>query len=243
MEMKNRVALVTGGAVRLGKALALALAGEGARLAIHYNSSSAPAERTVAEIEALGTDAFAIQANLAQPGQAKLLIERAVSHFGQLDILVNSAAIFVPSDLAHTTEQIWDQHFAINLKSPFFLSQAFAAQVGKERQARVVNIADWRGLRPDTGYLAYSFSKAAVLAMTKGLALALAPNILVNAIAPGAILPPPGKGQDYLDQLAGNIPVRRVGSPAEIAQTMLFLVKSDFITGEAIFVTGGEHLA
>lgn len=179
---------------------------------------------------------------MARPGQAELLVGRAVSHFGQLDILINSAAIFVPSDLAHTTEQLWDQHFAINLKSPFFLSQAFAAQVGKERQARIVNIADWRGLRPDTGYLAYSLTKAAVLAMTKGLALALAPNILVNAIAPGAILPPPGKSQEYLDQLASNIPARRVGSPAEIARTMLFLVKSDFVTGEAIFVTGGEHL-
>lgn len=242
MELKNCVALVTGGAVRLGKALSLALAGEGVRLAIHYNSSSAPAERTAAEIEALGSDAFTIQADLARPGQAELLVGRAVSHFGRLDILINSAAIFLPSDLAHTTEQLWDQHFSINLKSPFFLSQAFAAQVGKERQARIVNIADWRGLRPDTGYLAYSLTKAAVLAMTKGLALALAPNILVNAIAPGAILPPPGKSQEYLDQLADNIPARRVGSPAEIARTMLFLVKSDFVTGEAIFVTGGEHL-
>lgn len=242
MELKNCVALVTGGAVRLGKALSLALAGEGVRLVLHYNSSSAPAERTAAEIEALGSDALTVQADLARPGQAELLVGRAVSHFGQLDILINSAAIFVPSDLAHTTEQLWDQHFAINLKSPFFLSQAFAAQVGKERQARIVNIADWRGLRPDTGYLAYSLTKAAVLAMTKGLALALAPNILVNAIAPGAILPPPGKSQEYLDQLASNIPARRVGSPAEIARTMLFLVKSDFVTGEAIFVTGGEHL-
>ncbi len=242
MELDGRVAVVTGGAVRLGKALALALAEEGVRLAVHYNSSSGPAEETVAMIRDLGSDALAVQGDLSQPSQAPALIERAAAHFGQVDILVNSAAIFEPGDLAHTTEASWDRHFGINLKSPFFLSQAFAAHVGHERRGHIVNIADWRGLRPDPGYLSYSLTKAGVLAMTKGLALALAPNIQVNAIAPGAILPPPGKDQAYLDQLAEAIPLERVGSPGEIARTMVYLLKSDFVTGEAIFVTGGEHL-
>lgn len=242
MELDGRVALVTGGAVRLGKALALALAGEGVRLAIHYNSSAGPAEETVAEIEALGSDALAAQADLSEPGQAPTLVERAAAHFGGVDILINSAAIFEPADLAHTTEASWDRHFAINLKSPFFLSQAFAAQVGRERSGHIVSIADWRGMRPDTEYLAYSLTKAGILSMTRGLALALAPNIQVNAIAPGAILPPPGKDQAYLDRLAADIPVQRVGSPAEIAQALIYLLKSDFVTGETIFVTGGQHL-
>jgi pteridine reductase len=243
LELEGRVAIVTGGAVRLGKALALALAREGVRLAIHYNSSAGPAEDTVVEVRALGGDAVAIQADLSQPAQAPSVIERAAAPFGQVDILVNSAAIFEPADLVHTTEASWDRHFAINLKAPFFLSQAFATHVGTERSARVVNIADWRGLRPDIGYLAYSLTKAGVLAMTRALAVALAPNIQVNAIAPGAILPPPGKGKDYLDQLARNIPVRRVGSPDDIAKALLFLLTSDFVTGETVFVTGGEHLA
>jgi pteridine reductase len=242
MELDGRVAIVTGGAVRLGKSLVLALAREGARLAVHYNSSSGPAEETVAEVKDLGCDALAIQSDLSQSGLAPILIQRAATHFGQVDILINNAAIFEAADLARTTDAIWDSQFAINLRAPFFLSQAFAAHVGRERPAAIVNIADWRGLHPDTGYLAYSLAKAGVLAMTRGLALALAPNIQVNAIAPGAILPPPGKDQAYLDELARAIPLQRVGSPAEIANMLIHLLKSEFITGEVIFVTGGQHL-
>ena len=125
MELDGKVAAVTGGAVRLGKALVLALAREGVRLAVHYNSSSGPAGETVAQVRALGSDALAVQADLSQPGEAPSLVQRAADHFGQVDILVNSAAIFQPADLAHTTEVHWDRHFAINLRSPFFLSQAY----------------------------------------------------------------------------------------------------------------------
>ncbi len=242
MELDDRTAVVTGGAVRLGKALALALAEAGVRLAIHYNLSAGPAEEVVAQIRNRGGDALALQADLSRRDQASSVIERAAAHFGQVDILVNSAAIFEPADLAGTTETSWDRHFAINLKAPFFLSQAFAAHVGRNRRAHIVNIADWRGLRPDTGYLAYSLTKAGVLAMTRGLAQALAPNIQVNAIAPGAILPPPGRGQDYLEQLADDIPLQRVGSPADVAGALIYLLKSDFVTGQTIFVTGGQHL-
>ncbi len=242
MKLDGCVALVTGGAVRVGRALALALAREGVRLAIHYGSSAGPAQETIAEIEALGSDAVAIQADLSDASQVTPVVAHAAAHLGGIDILVNSAAIFERADLAGTTEALWDRHFAINLKAPFFLSQAFAAHVGKERPAHIVNIADWRGLRPDTAYLAYSLTKGGLLSMTQGLALALAPNIQVNAIALGAILPPPGKGADYFKWLAQHIPAQRVGSPQEIAQALIFLLKSDFITGETIFVTGGEHL-
>ncbi len=243
MELEGRVALVTGSAVRLGKALALALAREGVRLAIHYNASAGPAEETVAEIEALGSQARAVQADLSQATQAASLVEGAARHFGRVDILVNSAAIFEPADLAHTGEVAWDRHFAINLKAPFFLSQAFAAHVGLERQAQIVNIADWRGRRPDPAYLAYSLTKAGVISLTTALALALAPNIRVNAIAPGAILPPPGKDRAYLDQLAQAIPLQRAGSPDDVARALIYLLRSDFVTGETLFVTGGEQLA
>jgi len=170
-----------------------------------------------------------------------------------VDILVNSAAIFEPGKWDDTTEANWDRHFAINLKSPFFLSQTFARVAGHPRVAgqshwpsaragHIVNIADWRGVRPGTGHVAYTLTKAALIAMTKSLALALAPNIQVNAIAPGMILPPPGKDQSYLQRQAGQIPAQRVGSPQEIAKALLFLLRSDFVTGELVFVTGGQHL-
>ena len=242
MELDGKVAIVTGGAVRLGKALALALAEHGARLVIHYGSSAGPAQETVTEIKAMGSEALAIQADLSQSGQAASIVERAVAHFGQVDILVNSAAIFEPGNWDDTTEANWDRHFAINLKSPFFLSQAFAKHVGREGAGHIVNITDWRGVRPGTGHVAYTLTKAGLIAMTKSLALALAPNIQVNAIAPGMILPPPGEDQSYLERKAGKIPAQRVGSPEGIAKTLLFLLRSDFVTGELIFVTGGQHL-
>jgi len=242
MEIDGKVAIVTGGAVRLGKALALALAEHGARVVIHYGSSAGPAQATVRQIQAMGSDALAIQADLSQPGQTPSIVERAAAHFGQVDILVNSAAIFEPGTWDDTTEANWDRYFAINLKSPFFLSQAFAVHVGRERAGHIVNIADWRGVRPGTGHVAYTLTKAALIAMTKGLAQALAPNIQVNAIAPGMILPPPGQDQAYLERWAHKIPAQRVGSPEEVARALIFLLRSDFVTGELIFVTGGQHL-
>ncbi len=242
MNLQGKVALVTGSAVRLGKTLALALAGDGARLVIHHSRSETAAIETVSEIKALGGDAFPVQADLSRPGSASGVIERAANHFGRLDILVNSAAIFEPGDLADTTEDLWDKHFDINLKAPFFLSQAFSAYVGGERPGNIVNLVDWRAIRPGPHYLAYTLTKAALVTMTQSLALALAPNIRVNAIAPGAILPPPGKGRDYLERLGEGIPLRRAGAPKDVAQALLFLLNSDFITGELIFVTGGEHL-
>jgi pteridine reductase len=242
MEIDGKVAIVTGGAVRLGKALALALAEHGARVVVHYGSSAAPAQATVRQIQAMGSDALAIQADLSQPGQTPSIVERAAAYFGQVDILVNSAAIFEPGNWDDTTEANWDRHFAINLKSPFFLSQAFAVHVGRERAGHIVNIADWRGVRPGTGHVAYTLTKAALIAMTKSLAQALAPNIQVNAIAPGMILPPPGQDQAYLERWAHQIPAQRVGSPEEVARALIFLLRSDFVTGDLIFVTGGQHL-
>jgi pteridine reductase len=242
MDLKDKAALVTGGAVRLGRALALSLAEQGVRLIIHYGSSAGPAQEVVAQIKTMGGDALALQADFRQSGTAAGLIDRAVEHLGQLDILVNSAAIFGDSDLFDTTEKDWDDHFAINLKSPFFLSQAFAAHIGRERRGHIINIADWRAVHPGPERPAYILTKAGLVTMTQSLALALAPNIQVNVIAPGAILPPPDKDQAYLDQLGQTLPLQRSGSTDEVAQAMLYLLRSDFVTGELIFVTGGEHL-
>lgn len=242
MELEGKVAIVTGGAVRIGKALALALAKQGIHVTITYHASGNAAQETLQALKALGVEGLALQTDLGQPSQTAAIIEQTAAHFGQVDILINSAAIFEPGTWDTTTEENWDRHFALNLKSPFFLSQAFARHIGRERPAHIINIADWRGVRPGTDHMAYTLTKTALIGMTKSLALALAPNIQVNAIAPGMILPPPGKDQAYLAQLADKIPARRIGSPEEVAKAMLFLLHSDFVTGDLLFVTGGEHL-
>jgi len=242
MELRNKVALVTGGAVRLGRALTLALVAEGARVIIHYGRSSSAADELLAEITACGAEGTTMQADLQQPGAVLALIERAVAHFGAIDALINNAAIFEPGNWDDTTEENWDRHFAINLKAPFFLSQAFAQQLPQGRRGHIINIADWRGERPGADHVAYTLTKAGIIALTKSLALALAPDIQVNAIAPGLILPPPDRDQSYLDSKATHIPARRTGSPEEIARAMLFLLHSDFVTGEVLHITGGEQL-
>ncbi|MGA2821075.1 MAG: SDR family oxidoreductase [Anaerolineales bacterium] len=242
MDLSGKAALVTGGGIRLGKGIALALAGQRVRVVVHYNRSGAGAEDTVQQIRALGVEAVAIQADLALAGMAPDLIRRAIDALGPLDFLINSAAIFDADSPTGMTEASWDEQFAVNLKAPFFLSLAFAAQVGRERRAHVLNVADASVGRPAPAHLIYRLTKAALVHMTKDLAIALAPNIQVNAIAPGAILPPVGQGQAYMDELAKKIPALRVGSPEELAKALLYLLHSDFVTGEIIYVSGGAHL-
>jgi NAD(P)-dependent dehydrogenase (short-subunit alcohol dehydrogenase family) len=243
MNLEGKVALVTGGAVRLGRAIALGLAEQGADVAISYSSSAGPSERVAGEIVALGRQALALKADFAQGVNATEVIAKVVAQLGHIDVLVNNAAIFEQGDWDSTTGESWDRHFAINLKAPFFLSQAFALQIkGTSRRGHIVNIADWRGERPVADHLAYTLTKAGLIAMTKSLALALAPEVQVNAIAPGLILPPPGADETFLARKAAGIPVQRAGSPQEIVKAVLYLVDSDFVTGELVTVTGGEHL-
>jgi pteridine reductase len=241
MDLHNRVALVTGGAVRLGRALALALGNAGLHLAIHYHTSASEAESVLSQVRANGVKAVGVQADLSIPGAAQSVMEKATAEFGMVDILVNSAAIFKPGTWRETTDTDWDAHLAVNLKAPFFLSQAFARALG-DRRGHIINIADWRATRPGVGYMAYTFAKAGLVAMTQSLALAMAPNIQVNAIAPGAVLPPPGKGEEYLEALAARVPLKRHGSPEDVAEAMLYLLRSDFTTGELVYVTGGQQL-
>lgn len=242
MELTNKVAVVTGGAVRLGRAIALGLAEGGTNVAITYNSSASPAETTCADIEALGRESLSVQANFNQTSDMERLVSEIIDHFGHLDILVNSAAIFESGRWDDTTETNWDRHFAINLKAPFFLSQAFAKALGEDARGHIVNIADWRGVRPGTDHFAYTLTKSGLIAMTKSLALALAPRVQVNAIAPGLILPPPGRDESYLEKKAPSIPLERSGSSEAIVEAVLYLVRSDFVTGDLMYVTGGEHL-
>jgi len=241
MELKGRNALVTGGAVRLGRALVLALARSGVNVAIHYHASVTEMETLRAEVLALGVRFTAVRADLGQVEQVERTFAGAQQALGSIDILVNNAAIFLPGGWQDSTVADWDRQFAINLRAPFFLSQAFARSLNGCR-GHIINIADWRAVRPGVGHLAYTYAKAGLVAMTCSLAQAMAPNIQVNAIAPGAVLPPPGQGNEYLDSLAVQIPLKRHGTPDDVAEAMLYLLRSDFVSGELLYVTGGQEL-
>jgi pteridine reductase len=243
VDLAGRVAIVTGGGRRLGRALCLALADAGASVLVHYSHSSDEARGTIEQIKASGGQAECVGADFREPvPAAPKVIGAAYERFGRADVLVNSAGVFQPASLASTTESDWDRQFAINLKAPAFLCREFAARQQPGAPAAIVNIADWRGLRPVPGHFSYTLTKAGLIAMTRLLALELAPDIRVNAVAPGAILPPAGKGSDFLQQKARHLPLGRPGSPDDVAGAVLYLLRSDFVTGEVLCVTGGEEL-
>ncbi|MEO5800335.1 MAG: SDR family oxidoreductase [Gemmatimonadales bacterium] len=242
MQLTGRVALVTGGARRMGRAFAEALAGRGMRVAIHYGASSDEADRVVASMQAAGHECAAFGADLRDVEQAIALPGRVAAHFGQLDVLVNSAAVMERVPVAETTPAQWDDILHLNLRAPFFLAQQAAPHLARTG-GKIVNIADLGGLEPWRNYPAHSISKAGVVMMTKVLAAALAPEITVNAIAPGTVLVP----EDYDDErrafLSETTPLQRLGTPDDAVQALLYLLEhGDFVTGEVLVVDGGRLL-
>ena len=243
MELKSKVAIVTGGAVRIGQAITLALAREGCDILIHYGRSSGPAKETMASVEAIGAKATIHQADLSDPAEVRGIVPAAVSHFGRADILINNGAIFLPGGLKETTLDMWERQFAINLQAPFLLSQALANQIPENGRGAIVNITDARIFRPAADHVAYRLTKSALLTMTEALAHDLAPRITVNALALGAILPPPGKGEDHLRKLSQTrVPLGIPGDPDIVADNLLHLLRQDFLTGVTIRIDGGEFL-
>jgi len=236
----GRVALVTGSAKRLGRAVALRLAQEGADVVVHYRTSAAEAQSAVAEIEKLGRRAVSIAANLDRVSEIKRLFDETAKQFGRLDILVNSAANFLPASIISTTEEIWDASLDANLKAPFFCAQA-AAPLLRRAKGTIVNFADTGGLLGWPGYIPHSVSKAGVVMLTKVLAKALAPEVRVNAIAPGTITMP-GDPPEWEAEFIKLAPLQRSGIPADITDTVLFLVQSKFVTGQVLVVDGGRAL-
>ncbi|MCW5873378.1 MAG: SDR family oxidoreductase [Anaerolineales bacterium] len=231
--------LITGGAVRLGAAMARAVAAAGGNLLIHYNDSKNDATALQAELQASGATAHLLQADLNDAQQASQLIPQA-SQYGKLFALVNSAAIFEDLKLQDTDLAAWQRHLEINLTAPFLLSQAFWRAAGGA-PGRIVNMLDWRASRPGPDHLPYTVSKVGLAGLTRSLAAAMAPNITVNAIALGAILPPSdGAGAEGILE---NVPAGRWATLDEVSQTLLFLLAGpSYITGEIIHLDGGRHL-
>jgi len=241
METKGRVGLVTGGGRRVGRALAEALGARGMTVAVHFNESDAGAAEVAAAIVKGGGKASTFGADLTSASAPAGLIERVVREFGRLDVLVNSAAVMVRSPLGEVSVEQWDAMFALNLRAPFFLAQAAAPHLRKSR-GTIINIADLAGFETWPGYLPHGITKGGIIQLTRGLASVLAPDVRVNAIAPGTVLPPEGWTGPDAARLDSTTPLRRWGTPADVAQAMLFLLEADYITGETIVVDGGRHV-
>lgn len=238
--LQGRVALVTGAAKRVGRAVAVRLAAEGASVVIHYHHSQTEAREAVTEIERLGRRSVAIPADLANVSEIHSLFQQVQQQFGRLDILVNSAANFLPAGLDDTTEQTWDAALDTNLKAPFFCSQA-AAPLLKQFRGVIINFADVGGVLAWPGYIPHCASKAGVIMLTRCLAKALAPDVRVNAIAPGTITMS-GDAPELQADYIRRAPLKRSGTTDDVAEAVLFLIRSTFITGQTLILDGGRTL-
>ncbi len=243
MTLENRVALITGGAVRLGRAIALALAKEGTKIALHYNHSVDKAKQVLSEIDSLGGEALLVQGDFTRVAQIEHVVNTCYHHFKRIDILINNAAIYFKTPFGKTTEKQWDDLFAINLKAPFFCAQFVSNIMKKQKCGKIINIADVAGMSPWSGYIPYSASKAGLISITKGMAKALAPDIQVNAVAPGTVLLREEATREEIKEVINLTLLKKIGTPEDVVNAVLFLLKgSDFVTGEVIVVDGGRLL-
>jgi len=241
-DVTHRTALVTGGARRIGRCIAEALAQEGWNIAVHYAGSDSDAEKLVADLGTNGGRAVAIAADFADPAAPAEVIAKATAALGPIGCLINNASIFERDDIATATPDSWDRHMAINLRAPFFLSQAFAAQVQAPAHGVIINIVDERVWHLTPHFASYTISKAGLWAFTQTAALALAPRIRVNAVGPGPTLPSPRQTQAQFDAVAQAIPLQRATAPGEIAAAVRFILAAPAMTGQMIALDGGQHL-
>ena len=242
MELRGRTALVTGAGHRVGRALALALGRAGMRVGVHYNAAHHEARETLAQLEAEGCEGGAIfGADLTEPDAPARLISEIAAQFGTLDVLVNSAAVMRRTPFGAVTPSEWDAIMSLNLRAPFFLAQAAAPHLRRAKGV-IINIADLAAFETWPGYIPHGISKSGVVHLTRALAAVLAPEVRVAGIAPGTVLLPEGWSDADDEHLRKTTPLRRHGDPSDVAATMLFLLQSDYITGETIIVDGGRHV-
>jgi NAD(P)-dependent dehydrogenase (short-subunit alcohol dehydrogenase family) len=240
MSLNDKLVLITGAALRVGRELALTVAHAGGDVAIHFGHSQTEAQSLKDEIQAMGRRAYLLEADLNNPEQVGDLIPRALQ-CGPLFALVNNAAIFETLTWQNTTLEEWNRHLMVNLTAPFLLSQAFARSLPPEGKGRIVNLLDWRALRPAADHLPYTISKSALAALTRSLAVALAPRISVNGLALGAVLPP--SDGTATPNILKNVPAGRWADLTEVGQALVFQLDGpEYITGEIIHIDGGRHL-
>lgn len=243
MELRGKNALVTGSGIRLGRAIALALGEAGCNLALHYNSSVESVIQVKSEIEKMGRKARVFQQDMEDTSHVQDLMTRVCEEFGHIDILINNAGIYPAGPGKAATPEKIDRVFNINLFSPWLLISAFAKQLPKDVEGKVVNISDGKVFQYGTDHFSYRVTKHAINAITAMFALELAPKITVNAVAPGTMLPLQGHEHANLQVVADRqIPLRRIGSPEIVAQNVLHILSQDFMTGQVIRVDGGEFL-
>jgi pteridine reductase len=235
------VALVTGAGRRVGRAIALALAARGMRVVVHFNGSREGADATASDIVEAGGEAVVEQADLLSVAEAEALVDRTVAWRGALHALVNSAAMMVRTPLGETSQHDWDTMFALNVRAPYFLSQRAAPALAASRGA-IVNIADLAAFESWPAYVPHGMTKAAVVQMTRATARALAPEVRVNAVAPGVVLLPEGWSGEGAEHLRSTTPLQRLGAPEDVAQAVIFLLEARFVTGEVLRVDGGRHV-
>ncbi|HEX2905268.1 MAG TPA: SDR family oxidoreductase [Phototrophicaceae bacterium] len=246
LDLSGQVALVTGSAHRVGKAIALELARCGVNILVHYGSSAAAATETVREIKSMGVDAFSVQADISTEAGVTTIFTALREHFGRLNILVNSAANFQKRDLLEVSLHDWQETLNTNVTGPFLCTQAAAAIMRQNDPSGgvIINILDKGALQPWPEYPHHSVSKAALWMLTQVSAASLGPDIRVNAVIPGPVMKPAGRNMSDEDWAAvgQQTPLQRTGTPQDVARAVVYLASEDFITGTAIHVNGGEHL-
>lgn len=243
MNLKNKVVLITGGVVRVGRAISLELNKTGAKIFCQYFSSSDSALSLKEEVENIGGNIHLFQSDLSDQKGIKQTVDEVIRIYGRIDILINNAALFFRTPLGNVKEKDWDTLHTLNLKSPFFLAQAVSKFMIEQKSGKIINIADAGAETPFPAYIPYSISKAGIINMTKGLAKALAPNIQVNCISPGPVMFPESYSEEDRNFALEQTLLKREGSAEDIAKTARFLLEgSDFITGAVIPVDGGRHV-
>jgi len=242
MDLENKVALVTGAGVRIGQAVAVKLGQLGMRVIIHYHHSEKGAKQTIQKLPGKKSKHLTLQADLKDVTAIKELVSKAENQVGPVSVLVNNAAEFFPTPLFSTTEEEWDNLLALNLKAPFFLSQALGENMKSSGEGKIINIVDVSAERPWKSFLPYCASKAALISMTKGLARALSPEVQVNGIAPGTVLTPPEHIEMDLTASVENSLLKRIGKAEDVVQALEYLLQSDFVTGSILPVDGGRAI-
>lgn len=242
MEISDLVILITGAAQRVGRAVALDLAAHGAHIAFSYYADHEPWRETVAEIESRGAHAFAMRADVTRMGDVRALCQATLGRFGRVDVLVNNASIWLKKPALEITEAEWDAEMDVNAKAPFMLAQAVAPHMQSRGRGLIINITDLSAFQTWPGYAHHAASKAALVALTRVLALEWAPHIRVNAIAPGTVLLPDDADEAKRQWAIDKSALKRIGSPADVARTVRFLIEEDFATGAVYFVDGGRSL-